>query len=58
MTLPTYTCLRCGDHWVPRTERPVKCPACKSPYWDKPRGWHPHSRKKDRTAIDEAGQSD
>lgn len=30
---------RCGHEWLPRTpgERPVTCPKCKSPRWDKPK---------------------
>jgi DNA-directed RNA polymerase subunit RPC12/RpoP len=33
-----YHCLRCLHTWLPRREgRPVQCPACHSPYWDKPR---------------------
>jgi hypothetical protein len=31
-------CRRCGKAWWPRQLRkPVRCPGCKSPYWDKPR---------------------
>jgi DNA-directed RNA polymerase subunit RPC12/RpoP len=31
-------CYRCGWEWIPRQAKPpVKCPACKSPYWDKPK---------------------
>ncbi|TKB88867.1 MAG: hypothetical protein E8D40_14885 [Nitrospira sp.] len=31
-------CQRCGKAWWPRQPRkPVRCPCCKSPYWDKPR---------------------
>ena len=31
-------CYRCGKMWWPRQPRkPVRCPGCKSPYWDKPR---------------------
>ncbi len=26
-------CLRCGHKWVPRVEKPVSCPICKSPKW-------------------------
>jgi len=29
-------CLRCGHIWVSRVARPVTCPACKSPLWNKP----------------------
>ena len=33
-----YQCERCQYIWVPRREqRPVICPKCKSPYWDRPR---------------------
>ena len=36
--LTEKACLRCGHIWWPRTpERPVTCPKCNSPYWDKPR---------------------
>lgn len=32
-------CRRCGHAWVKRVEtRPVRCPKCKSPYWDTPPG--------------------
>jgi len=32
------TCLRCGWHWWPqRPARPARCPACNTPYWDRPR---------------------
>jgi DNA-directed RNA polymerase subunit RPC12/RpoP len=31
-------CQRCSKKWWPRQpRRPVRCPGCKSPYWDKPR---------------------
>ena len=31
-------CLRCGHEWNTRTERkPVQCPRCKSPAWDRNR---------------------
>ena len=31
-------CQRCGKAWWPRRpQKPVRCPGCKSPYWDKPR---------------------
>lgn len=36
--LPQWHCQRCGHTWVGRiTKRPARCPACKSPYWDKPK---------------------
>lgn len=30
---------RCGHEWLPREkgERPMVCPKCKSPRWDKPK---------------------
>ena len=30
---------RCGHEWLPREKgnKPRVCPACKSPYWDRPR---------------------
>lgn len=31
------TCLRCAASWTPRTKKPVQCPRCKSPFWDRPR---------------------
>ena len=36
--LPKYTCKRCGGSWTARkNKKPVQCPKCKSPYWDKDR---------------------
>ena len=37
--LQPYTCLRCGHGpWWPRKPtRPRVCPACRSPWWDRPR---------------------
>jgi predicted Zn-ribbon and HTH transcriptional regulator len=34
-----WRCERCGHVWVSKaaTVRPVTCPHCKSPYWNKPR---------------------
>ena len=36
--LPSWSCRRCGHKWIPRkADRPVVCPECKSPWWDKPK---------------------
>lgn len=36
--LPRCICERCGNKWIPRTDKkPLYCPACRSYYWDKPR---------------------
>src|SRR5437867_3466725 len=33
-----FRCERCEHEWVPRgVEEPSVCPACKSPYWNRPR---------------------
>lgn len=34
-----FQCLRCNHIWQPRgdVEKPIACPGCHSPYWDKPR---------------------
>jgi predicted Zn-ribbon and HTH transcriptional regulator len=39
VTKEGWRCERCSHEWVPRTMavKPVTCPDCKSPYWDKPR---------------------
>jgi len=40
ITVDGYKCERCGHEWIPRpggSDYPKNCPACKSPYWDKPR---------------------
>ncbi len=35
--LPGYNCLRCEHRWIPRKpDRPIRCPSCKSAYWDRP----------------------
>jgi len=36
--LKRYTCKRCNHNWLPRSEeKPMVCPKCNSPYWDKER---------------------
>lgn len=38
ITIPQWTCLRCGHVWVGRIERPpARCPKCSSPRWNTPR---------------------
>src|SRR3990167_8835241 len=32
-----HVCTRCGHLWVPNKIRPVACPRCHSPYWNKKR---------------------
>ncbi len=39
--LPGFECQRCGHRWVARrtkgqSRRPVICPGCRSPYWERP----------------------
>jgi len=38
-TVVAFICERCGHEWLPRDpdDPPRRCPACKSPYWDRPR---------------------
>jgi len=36
--LQEQRCHRCGKSWWPRRPlKPLRCPQCKSPYWDRPR---------------------
>lgn len=37
--LDGFRCERCEHEWVPREGglEPKVCPACKSPYWNRPR---------------------
>jgi predicted Zn-ribbon and HTH transcriptional regulator len=36
--LKGYKCERCGHEWHPRNKnKPMVCPKCKSPYWNKPK---------------------
>lgn len=38
ITLKGYICERCKHKWVPREDKkPLVCPKCKSPYWDRVR---------------------
>lgn len=37
VTILSLRCTRCGHNWIPRTANPKECPACKSPYWNRPR---------------------
>jgi len=37
-----WNCLRCNHDWIPKEgfnekDKPITCPKCKSPYWDKPK---------------------
>lgn len=37
-----WECSRCGHKWIPKegfseSSKPISCPNCKSPYWNKPR---------------------
>ena len=37
MTLQAWKCLRCSHVWPDKREKkPIRCPACGSPYWDMP----------------------
>ena len=36
--LSGYRCERCNHEWFPRkSEEPIICPKCKSPYWNRKR---------------------
>ncbi|GAI97766.1 unnamed protein product [marine sediment metagenome] len=35
--IPELKYRRCGHKWVPRVSKPLKCPKCLSPYWNKER---------------------
>lgn len=38
IVVPVLKCTRCGHEWYPRSPRPPRtCPACHSPYWNRPR---------------------
>ena len=39
ITLSGFKCERCKHTWVPRDikKKPIVCPKCKSPYWDRKR---------------------
>ena len=41
-----HKCLRCGHEWASKNSHPVRCPKCKTPYWDKERG-QPKGRTKE-----------
>ena len=35
-TITKKDCIRCGHTWYPRSQnKPIICPKCKSPYWNK-----------------------
>lgn len=36
LNLPNCRCTRCGHNWIPRKNRPIMCPNCKSLYWNDP----------------------
>jgi len=52
MKVPRYECLRCGHRWIGRLEtKPVRCPRCQSPYYDRPRQ-QPQKRDWDKPRRD------
>lgn len=54
-TLREQHCLRCAHHWWPRSpSRTLRCPRCKSPYWDRPRRTAPQVRNNPRVEQDAA----
>lgn len=34
ISLPVFRCIPCGHIWVPRIQRPVRCPECRNPRWN------------------------
>lgn len=53
-TISKLTCLRCEYRWFPRKEgMPVRCPSCKSPYWDRARAGQPKPTKRSTDGLDE-----
>ena len=54
--LRQLTCRRCGYRWLPRqVARPVRCPACKSPYWYRPRKSPRQAHEAAGTAVEAPG---
>lgn len=38
VTMRFRECLRCLHEWLPKKiGKPIRCPRCGSPYWDRPR---------------------
>jgi len=38
MMIEIWVCKRCGHRWANRkAQKPIICPKCKTPYWDKER---------------------
>ncbi len=46
--LVVLICKRCKHKWVPRMKSPIVCPACHSPYWNKPASSGKRSKRKYR----------
>jgi len=44
-----FNCLRCGHEWASKQERPVMCPQCKTPYWDRERKKKADNEKAEQT---------
>jgi len=48
ITQKGYECTRCGYQWIPRGKnKPLVCPDCNSPYWDKERTREGDYKKKE-----------
>jgi hypothetical protein len=51
ISLPSFSCLRCGHSWHPRsTQKPMRCARCGTPYWDRPRAAGTNRPKAKRAA--------
>jgi predicted Zn-ribbon and HTH transcriptional regulator len=35
--ITVFICKRCGHEWASKQIKPIICPKCKSPYWNKER---------------------
>lgn len=50
--LPTVRCIRCQHAWHPRKpERPVVCPRCKDPHYDRPYIMKPRKRRRRARSV-------
>jgi DNA-directed RNA polymerase subunit RPC12/RpoP len=59
--MPVLKCLRCNHQWTtPSVLLPKVCPKCKSPHWDKERGFFKKLKKrkqqKEKEEYERAGE--
>lgn len=58
VTLLVCVCQKCGHNWLPKVERPKKCPFCSNPNWDVGYKYKTYGGKEHSPGVSEEGVSE